>query len=160
MTIIKKLGRIYELDDLVSVAYMGLAKAAVSFDKELNYKFSTYAYTYIKTELCNYIRSNRRHQHSLYLDDKAKGFDDDLFLVDIIASDINIEDDFEDNSLISKLLEEIEKLPKLYSAIIKYKLQGMSLIEIGKIMNLSQPTVGKYYNRAINLLRVRLRNWG
>lgn len=61
----------FELDDLVQVGRMGLAKAYKNFDNSFDTKFSTYAYTYILGEILNYIRNSRvvkvsKEMQSLY----------------------------------------------------------------------------------------------
>lgn len=49
----------FELDDLVQVGRMGLAKAYNNFNDEFNNKFSTYAYKCILGEILNYIRNSK-----------------------------------------------------------------------------------------------------
>lgn len=154
----KKFGGSYELDDLKSTAYIGLVKAANTFRKELNYQFSTYAYACIRTEIYRYAKENQKYQNQLYLSDKVEGTDG-LYIEDFIASDTNLEEDIADMIQNKKLLEEIEKLPERYKLIMKYKLQGLSTVDIGKKLNLSQPTICKDYNRAINILRMKLIDW-
>ena len=47
----------FELDDLVQVGRMGLAKAYRNFNNDFDNKFSTYAYKCILGEILNYIRN-------------------------------------------------------------------------------------------------------
>jgi len=49
----------FELDDLVQVGRMGLAKAYRNFNNDFNNKFSTYAYKCILGEILNYIRNSK-----------------------------------------------------------------------------------------------------
>ena len=158
----RKFSGVYELDDLKSVAYIGLMKAVNTFNPELNYQFSTYAYACIRTEICNYLSDNKKFLGQMYFEDpittKSKD-SDDYKLGDTIADPFNLEESVEGTINCSMLLEEINKLPGRYPEILKYRMRGMTFVEIGKLFGLSQPTISKDYNRAVNLLRIKLRDW-
>lgn len=52
--------RIFELEDLVQVGYIGLMKAADRFEKNGEAKFTTFAYSAIEGEIRNYLRDKSR----------------------------------------------------------------------------------------------------
>ncbi len=56
--IIKRYSNYYDKDDLYQAGMLGLAKAYKKFDERYDTKFSTFAYFYIKGEVCSYIRDN------------------------------------------------------------------------------------------------------
>lgn len=50
-----------EYDDLRSLAYLGLVKAANAFDVGKGYKFTSFAGTCMNNEILMYLRQNRKH---------------------------------------------------------------------------------------------------
>ncbi len=56
--VIKRYSNYYDKDDLYQAGMLGLAKAYTKFSNQYNTKFSTFAYFYIKGEVCSYIREN------------------------------------------------------------------------------------------------------
>ena len=58
-SIIKKYTYYYDKEDLFQTATIGLIKAYNNYDSSKNTKFSTYAYTYILSEVLLYINNNR-----------------------------------------------------------------------------------------------------
>ena len=47
-----------ELEELQSLAFLGLVKAANTFDISKNFEFSTYAYTVMRNEILCFITKN------------------------------------------------------------------------------------------------------
>ena len=58
-SIAKKYSNNYNIEDLYQVGGIGVMKAYENFKKNLNVKFSTYAYKYIMGEMLEYIRNDR-----------------------------------------------------------------------------------------------------
>lgn len=58
-SIIKKYTYYYDKEDLFQTATIGLIKAYNNYNSSKNTKFSTYAYTYILSEVLLYINNNR-----------------------------------------------------------------------------------------------------
>ena len=58
-SIAKKYSNNYNIEDLYQVGCIGVMKAYENFKKNLNVKFSTYAYKYIMGEMLEYIRNDR-----------------------------------------------------------------------------------------------------
>lgn len=58
-SIINKYKNYYEKDDLYQVAAIGIIKAYKNYKKDCNTKFSTYAYTYILSEVINFVNNSK-----------------------------------------------------------------------------------------------------
>ena len=56
-----KFDRKIELDELQSLSFLGLTKAAKTFNPGLKYNFSTYAYKCIINEILLHYRNNKKH---------------------------------------------------------------------------------------------------
>ena len=58
-SIINKYTYYYDKEDLFQTGVIGLIKAYNNYDANMNTKFSTYAYTYILSEVLAYVNANR-----------------------------------------------------------------------------------------------------
>jgi len=58
-SIINKYTYYYDIEDLFQTGVIGLIKAYRNYDSSMNTKFSTYAYTYILSEVLSYINTNK-----------------------------------------------------------------------------------------------------
>lgn len=58
-SIINKYASYYEFDDLYQVSIIGIIKANKNYRKEMNVKFSTYAYKYILSEILLFINNSK-----------------------------------------------------------------------------------------------------
>lgn len=58
-SIINKYNGYFDIDDLYQVAVIGIIKAYKKYKKNLNIKFSTYAYNYIFGEVYNFVNQNK-----------------------------------------------------------------------------------------------------
>ena len=58
-SIIKKYSSYYEFDDLYQVSIIGIIKANKNYRKEMNVKFSSYAYKYILSEILLFINNSK-----------------------------------------------------------------------------------------------------
>ena len=144
----------FEYEDLRSVGMVALAKAAKSYNKDLGFAFSTYAYKIIKNEIILYFNLNKNHNTNISL---SKEVLDGLELGDTIPLDYDFFDDLEKTVENEKLYEAIESLEENHKKIINYRLQGLTYKQIGKIMGTSHQNVNSMYNRALNILRYKLR---
>lgn len=150
-----KIQHTIELNELQSVAFLGLTKAGNSFNKELNFAFSTYAYNCIRNELIKYISNNINNTGQSL----STEIGDNLELSDVIADEINLEQYLIDKVCIFQLQQSIKLLPSPYKDILIYKLKGNTFNEIADLVNISVSQVNQYYHRGINMLRYRLKDW-
>ena len=154
----KKMQGIIPLDELQSLAFLGLTKAAKTFNSDLGYAFSTYAYQTMKNEILMFHRNNNKHIiNSVSLFEKVN---DDFELQDTLASDFNMYEDIENSLSLDKLHKEIATLNERHKQIINYRLQGLTLCEIADILGVSQPQVSRDLQKALNILRYRFKDWG
>ena len=70
-SIINKYIKYYEKEDLYQVAAIGIIKAYKNYNPNAETKFTTYAYTYILSEVINYVNNSKliktsREYHKLY----------------------------------------------------------------------------------------------
>ena len=129
-----------EYEDLVSYGMIGLMDAISKFDPDKGIKFSSYASIRIKGEMIDQIRKARPISKGA-MDKLAKyneAIDEDKEKVEILA-------------------ECIEKLKEKDRTILNlYYYEGLTLKEIGKVLEVSESRVCQLHSRAIKNLRVML----
>lgn len=156
----------WTLEDIQSVAYVGLCKAARDFDCGKGYKFSTLAYVAIAHEMEKEIRKYSRYKRricneTLSLDVPIPG-SDDVTLIDFIESDelrpeeACVEDEcFEIvNRAIRASLNERDK------NVLRMYLSGTRQFEIARQLGMSQPHVSVTLKRAYAKIRAYLETMG
>lgn len=150
-----KIQHIIELDELQSIAFLGLVKAGKTFNKNLKFAFSTYAYNCIRNEIVHYIQNNIKNSNQS-LDTQIA---DNLDLQHTIASDVNIEIDLVNKELINNLFRSINLLKYPYKDILTMKLKGYTFIQISNLLKINLSQVNQNYHKAINMLRYKLKDW-
>lgn len=151
----KKFSTYADYEDFKSEALLGLTKAAKTFNPNLKLAFSTYAYRVMQNEILQYLRQFRKIPTiSIYSETG-----DNLEILDKLASNIDIEEDLFDEVCLKELYDCIEGLPERLKTIIRYRLNGMTMVEIGEKLNLSQPQISRDYHLAINRLKTKLKDW-
>ena len=76
-------------DDLISIGSIGLIKAVSTYDVEKGHKFATYAARCIQNEILMYLRSSKKLQNEVSIDDSI-GSDKEgntISLIDILEND-------------------------------------------------------------------------
>lgn len=150
----KKYQGLFDVEELKSVALLGLSKSAVTFDKNLGNAFTTYAYKVITNEIVRFVASENKHKLNISI---FENLSDTIEIQDTLKSDYDLFIHFDSNYEIAELKKEIDKLEDRYRLIINYYLEGKTQKEIGQIIGLSQAQVATLYNKALNMLRYRLR---
>lgn len=147
-----------EYDDLASLAYIGLIKAVDGFDYSKGYKFSTYASRCINNEIIMHLRSTKKFDKevSMYVNNPIDD-DGEVNLLDIVPSNINVEDECLDVLLCHQLIEEVKKLPDIekrifYLIVVERKLQREVALDIGK----SGACVSRTHSKVLKKLQKRL----
>jgi len=141
------------IDELQSICLLGLTKAGKTYNSQLTFTFSTYAYKCMINEILLYYRQNKKYfmDISLYTD-----VNEDIQIIDMISDDLIIEEEIEQNLNLKKLKEYINCLDNRLQIIMNKKLQGLTMQQIADELSISQPQVSRDYNKAINLLRNKL----
>lgn len=138
-----------EFEEIRSASFLGLVKAANSFDEDKGLAFSTFAFTCIKNEILIYLKSVRKHQTTSIFSQ----FGEDMILLDTIAN-IDIAEDTIFNKLEVELLYKyINELPDLEKKVLLYHLQGKTIKQIGDILHYSPSQISNLYRKSINKLR-------
>lgn len=134
---------VIEYDDLMQFALLELVNAAKGYDKTRGTKFSTFIYNSIEYRIRKEIyitnRKNKRYK-TVSLNTTIESVEGDTTeLIDLIANDINIQEEIEDKLMIQTYRSEIEKYldeKKANIMILKY-FHNMSNSYIEKVMDMS-----------------------
>ena len=149
-------------EDLISIGTIGLIKAINSFDAQKSKKLSTYASKCIQNELLMSIRSSKKHQHDVYLQDSISVDKEgnSIALIDLLCSDNeDVTDSLFIKMKISKMNEVMEKeLTEREREIInmRYGLNGsvpQTQFEISKVMGISRSYVSRIEKKALEKLK-------
>ena len=134
-----------EIEDLQSLALLGLVKAARDYDKERGYKVSSLAITIMRNEILQEVRRQRKQQKQVSLNSPIA---DGLYtLADVLEDKKNGFVEAEMQALIEGLEENEKKAVRL---II---FQGMKQTEAAGIIGVSQSMTSHYYRSGLQKLR-------
>ena len=148
-------------DDLISIGSIGLIKGINSYDVHKNIKLSTYISKCIDNEILMYLRSIKKLNSEVYLEDPiGKDKDDNtITLKEILENDDKpIEEEIELKLRIKKLCEKIKSsLQERERTILelRFGLNGaepQTQHEIAKEMGISRSYVSRIETKAINKL--------
>lgn len=148
--VIKKLGINKDRDNFYDVGMIGLCKAARSFDRESNTKFSTFAISCIRNELHMYGRKkgNKQWFNMLSLNTDTTGYGVDA--IELIPDDIDIENSIIEKETYKELYNAISKLSDIEQFVIKhtYGLNGYSILTQETMLKIIYKKFGiKYCDR-------------
>ena len=148
-------------EDLISIGTIGLIKAIVTFKNDKGIKLATYASRCIENEILMHIRTTKKYNKDIYLQDTV-GFDKD-------GNEVTLEDKVADNSISideevllkmqSKVLyEKIKKNLKDREKIIielRYGLidgEELTQRDIAKMLGISRSYVSRIEKKALEKL--------
>lgn len=156
----------YDKEELFSVGVIGLIKAVDSFDISKGREFSTYASRCVDNEILMFLRKVKRYSEVIGFDDFSfdAANDDNLSLLDMIKSDLNIEEDFVENDMRKNNLPIIRSLLDSLSErdreIIKLRFgfygKQYKQCEIALKFGISRSYVSRIIEKVIKKLRTRL----
>lgn len=148
-------------DDLISIGSIGLIKGINSYNPEKSIKLSTYISKCIDNEILMYLRSNKKTNSEVYLEDPiGKDKDDNTVRLGEVLenNDKPIEEEVDLKMKISKLYEKIKKVLKNRERTIielRFGLNGKepkTQKEIAKDMGISRSYVSRIETKAIGKL--------
>lgn len=153
-----------EQDDLISIGTIGLIKAVNTFKPDKKIRLATYAARCIENEILMHFRNFKKSSQDVYI---SEPIDTDkngnaLTFIDIIADEINVEDEIDTKLKIEKLRNVFEKtLDKREIKIInmRYGLNGETELtqrEIAKKLNISRSYVSRIETAALAKLKKAL----
>ena len=154
-------------DDLISIGSIGLIKGINSFNVEKNIKLSTYISKCIDNEILMYLRSSKRFNSEVYLEEPiGKDKDDNtITLKEILENDEkSIDEEIELKMNIKKLYDKIKTILKERERKIielRFGLNGKepkTQNEIAKNMGISRSYVSRIETKAIGKLAKELKD--
>lgn len=155
-----------EQDDLISIGTIGLIKGINSFNVDKGSKLSTYVSRCIDNEILMHLRSTKKLNSEVYLNDPiGKDKDDNVVtLQEVLENDErNIEDEVDLKMTIKKLYKKIgEVLKDREKTIIelRFGLDGhkpKTQHEIAEMMGISRSYVSRIETKAIGKLNKELK---
>ena len=150
-----------EQDDLISIGTIGLIKGINSFKPTKNVKLSTYVSRCIDNEILMYLRSTKKINAEVSLEDPiGKDKDDNIVtLQDVLEnSERNIEDEVDLKMKIKRLYEKMKNVLKDREKLIlelRFGLDGnkpKTQNQIAKMMGISRSYVSRIETKAIGKL--------
>ena len=158
----KKYGK-NDLDDLISIGSIGLIKGVESYSTSKGTTLATYLARCIENEILMYLRTNKKYQNTVYLQNTL-GVDNDgneYTLMDILAvkedsvfhqAEISI---LRDNllRLIAQHLTEQEQKIILLRYGIDPNSTPLTQLQTAKIMGISRSYISRIETRALEKLR-------
>lgn len=148
-------------DDLLSIGTIGLIKGVNSFNLEKGSKLSTYVSRCIDNEVLMYLRSIKKQNTEVYLNEPiGKDKDDNVItLEEVLESDgKNVEDIVDTKMKIKKMYNKIKSVLKSREKTIielRFGLNGdkpKTQKEIAKMMGISRSYVSRIETKAIEKL--------
>mgnify|MGYP001623188180 FL=1 len=153
-------------DDLISIGSIGLIKGINSYNPEKSIKLSTYISKCIDNEILMYLRSNKKTNSEVYLEDPiGKDKDDNTVRLGEVLenNDKPIEEEVDLKMKINKLYEKIKKVLKNRERTIielRFGLNGKepkTQKEIAKDLGISRSYVSRIETKAIGKLAKEIR---
>ncbi len=149
-----------EQDDLISIGTIGLIKAVNSFKASKGTRFATYAARCIENEILMFFRSKKKNANDISvnepIDTDREG--NALTLIDVIACDNNIADDFDLAIKIDQLRKFLKTLDSRDHNILclRYGLGGgepLTQREVAKRLKISRSYVSRIEKKALTQLK-------
>lgn len=145
---------VYDKEDMIQTAMIGLWKACKSYDESRGIKFSGYAMKCINNELLMQMRHANTYGYKL--ETSLDKIDDEtgLSLIDMIADELDMETIIERCDLyrsLEKCMDALTDRERLY--INMYYKEGYTQKEISNICQVSQAYVSRVIGKSLIKLR-------
>lgn len=148
-------------DDLISIGTIGLIKGINSFSQEKGVRLATYVSRCIDNEILMYLRSSKKTNNEVYLNEPiGKDKDDnEITLMDVLENnERNVEDEIDLKIKIRNLYEKMKRVLKLREKTIielRFGLDGnkpKTQNQIAEMMGISRSYVSRIETKAIGKL--------
>lgn len=151
----------YSKKELVSIGINGIFKAIQNFNINKRINFSTYLAKTITNEILVYMRDDKiniKNVESIY---EPLIIDEDILLIDILSSDIDLENDYINYVIHHYIDELVVNLPDKKRNVIElyYGFNGndkMTQEKLGNKLNISKQNVNKILIESIEILKRKL----
>ncbi|MEG0259891.1 MAG: sigma-70 family RNA polymerase sigma factor [Lysinibacillus sp.] len=154
-----------DIEDLVSVGYIGLIKAADTFVVGKGAKFATYATTCIRNEILMFLRKLRKHYGQVSLDASINDEAEDYNLLNLLGTEMDyLHDTVQQKQSIQTLRASISKLDDRDQLVIQRYLVNhnggkISQLQLAEQLGVSQSIVSRIEKKAIRKLKeIMIRN--
>lgn len=149
----------HDTEDLISIGIIGLIKGIDTYDITKNSKPSSYLVRCIDNQILMFLRSSKHHlETSLNETISIDSSDNKLELADILPDEFDLHEKVESNEMINILRKIIYDLNPIQQQVIilYYGLDNnkqLNQVEIGKILNLSQPQISRMLKRTLEQIK-------
>lgn len=150
-----------ENNDVISIGTIGLIKGINSFKQDKGVRLATYVSRCIENEILMYLRSSKKLNSEVYLNEPiGKDKDDnEITLIDVLVTDErNVEDEIDLKFKIKKMYEKIKEILKLREKTIielRFGLTGekpKTQNQIAEMLGISRSYVSRIETKAIGKL--------
>lgn len=141
------------LVDLVSQGALGIMEAVDRFDMRLGYRFSTYAYWWVRQRVSRGARdlySTTEDKGTLSLDEEIG---DGVYLVDFLAAPDNLAVEAEEKRLREQLWEHLPKIGNVHALALGLRTglvtgEPLSVAEVARLMEMERKEVEQILEEA------------
>lgn len=149
----QKFNSLMELEDIQSLCFIGLVKAAQTFKEDKKIAFSTYAYKVMQNEILIYYEL--RLKNSIKPISLSLEIEENKTLEDTLSSIEDLEENIEKKLLIDKLYKFIRELEEIEQKIVLGHLQNKTIKQLEQITGLKHDRLNVIYRKAINKLKIK-----
>lgn len=144
-------------DDLFMIGCIGLEKSFQNFNINKKIQFSSFAIICIRNQILMYLRKMKKTTTEISMEEKINS-DCNITIHDTIKME---NDNLFDQITIETTMNEVKKLNKeeFFILVHSFGINGyekISEIEMGKILNLSQPHINRKKHKILKKLKSRL----
>ena len=141
-----------EFEEIISSAYMGLVKAALTFDVSKGYAFATYAGRVISNEILMFARSEKRKNtlQTISMETKLHS-EEDITIADTLCDKRNDYERIESFLDLKKKMEDLEDKDRMLITV-RIENPNSRQEDIAKICGISQ----SYISRRLKTIKEKL----
>lgn len=143
-----------DYDDLIQEGYMGLMRAAETFNSDKG-AFSSYAVQWIRSKMSRYIKYHiAKYQEETSLN-RPVGAEEEAELMELIESGEDLQGELVSRTVGGELIHEIKRLlsAEEYEVFMLSQLFNYSVKEISKTRDIEEKAVTNSINRARSKIR-------
>ena len=151
-------------EDMLSIGTIGLIKAVDTYNPGKGTRFSSYASRCIENECLMYLRSSKKHSHTVSMSDpiETDRQGNELTLLDVMAEEDTIADDLDRRMLCERLRQLLRDAPESRELTIlrlRFGLDGgepMTQTVVAARLGISRSYISRLETRAMRKLGAEL----